>query len=313
MVFQPTLFVNETTRSLTISDMYDDQADVTLFRGDRIDLLQQIPDRAAQLIVTSPPYNIGKEYEPRLSLDHYIATQEQTIVQAVRCLSDTGSICWQVGNHVDNGEIVPIDMILYPIFKRLGLKMRNRIIWTFGHGLHTTHRFSGRYETIIWFTKSDDYFFNVDPVRVTQKYPGKKHFKGSKKGEYSGNPLGKNPADVWDIPNVKANHVEKTDHPCQFPIGLIERLILSMTQEGDLVIDPYIGVGSTAVAAYRHKRKAAGAGITSNYLHTARERLILESEGKLKTRPMNQPTHEPDPNTSIVKNPFLESSDDEAD
>lgn len=151
----------------------------------------------------------------------------------MRILKPQGSICWQVGNYVDNGEIIPLDVILYPIFSRLGLQLRNRIVWHFGHGLHASKRFSGRYEVILWFTKGHDYVFNLDAVRVPQKYPQKKHFKGPKKGELSGNPLGKNPGDIWEIPNVKANHVEKTIHPCQFPVELIERLVLALTNEDD--------------------------------------------------------------------------------
>ena len=109
--------------------------------------------------------------------------------------------------------------------------MRNRIVWHFEHGLHCSRRLSGRYETIMWFTKGDDYVFELDPIRVPQKYPGKKYFKGPKAGQYSCNPLGKNPGDVWTIPNVKSNHVEKTGHPCQFPVELIERLVLALTRK----------------------------------------------------------------------------------
>ena len=109
--------------------------------------------------------------------------------------------------------------------------------------------FLERYEVVLWFTKSNKYTFDLDPIRVPQKYPQKKHFKGPKKGELSGNPLGKNPSDIWDIPNVKANHIEKTIHPCQFPVELIERLVLSMTKENDWVFDPFMGVGSTAIAS----------------------------------------------------------------
>lgn len=302
---QLSLFDDPSQRAITIADRYTSEADVTLWLGDRLDLLRQIPDNTAQLIVTSPPYNIGKEYEETLSIDEYVANQEQTIIESVRCLSDEGSLCWQVGNYVNDGEIIPIDMLLFPIFRRLGLKMRNRIIWYFGHGLHTTRRFSGRYETIIWFTKSDDYYFNLDPVRVPQKYPGKKAFRGPRKGEYSGNPNGKNPSDIWEIPNVKSNHIEKTEHPCQFPVELIERLVLAMSREEDLVIDPYMGVGTTAIAAYRHMRKAAGAEIVKEYLDIARTRLELEAKGELKTRPMDKPVYVPDPNTSVARNPFL--------
>jgi adenine-specific DNA-methyltransferase len=205
-----------------------------------------------------------------------------------------------VGNYVDNGEIIPLDVILYPIFASLGLHLRNRIVWHFEHGLHASKRFSGRYEVILWFTKSDDYIFNLDAVRVPQKYPQKKYFKGPKKGQLSGNPLGKNPGDFWDIPNVKANHVEKTIHPCQFPVELIERLVLALTNEGDWVLDPFIGVGTTAIAALMHHRRAMGAEIMPEYVALARERIQLAESGVLRIRPMARPVYDPDaPEASV--------------
>ena len=171
--------------------------------------------------------------------------------------------------------------------------MRNRIIWHFEHGLHCKKRFSGRYETIMWFTKTDDYIFNLDPVRVPQKYPGKKHFKGPRAGQYSSNPLGKNPGDFWIIPNVKSNHVEKTVHPCQFPVELIERLVLSLTDKNDWVFDPFLGVGSSLVAAIRHGRRGVGAEIVSNYVEITHDRIRQELLGTLRTRPMNRPVYDP--------------------
>ncbi len=280
-------------RDLKLVNDFDSAADVVYYHGDCRELLQQVPRNFFQLIVTSPPYNIGKEYENKLDLDTYIKQQGEIIDLCVDKLKEGGSICWQVGNHV-NGEIVPLDIILYPLFKKHGLKLRNRIMWHFGHGLHATKRFSGRYETILWFTKGDDYYFNVDPVRVPPKYPAKKYFRGAKKGQYSCNPMGKNPSDVWEIPNVKANHVEKTEHPAQFPVELIERLVLSMTKEGDWVCDPFMGVASTAVAAILHNRKAAGAEKVAKYVTIGKKRLQLAAEGKLETRPMGKPVYEPD-------------------
>jgi adenine-specific DNA-methyltransferase len=262
--------------------------------GDCLDFLKTIPDQAFQLIVTSPPYNIGKEYEKKINFQTYLNQQAKVIKECVRVLSNHGSICWQVGNYVEAGAIIPLDAILYPIFMDLGLQMRNRIIWHFEHGLHCSKRFSGRYETIIWFTKSKDYFFNLDPVRVPQKYPGKKHFKGPKAGQYSCNPLGKNPGDVWIIPNVKNNHIEKTNHPCQFPVGLIERLVLSLTREDDWVFDPFLGSGTSIIAAIRHHRRGAGVEMVEKYLAIARERIKQEIAGTLKTRPMNQPIYDPE-------------------
>lgn len=260
---------------------------------DNLDFMRSLKKGSVDLIVTSPPYNIGKEYEKRTPLDIYIESQAATIAEAVRLLHPQGSICWQVGNHIDDGEVFPLDIILYRLFKDHGLQLRNRIIWTFGHGLHCQNRFSGRHETILWFTKSDDYTFNLDPVRVPSKYPEKKHFKGPNKGKVSSNPLGKNPSDVWDIPNVKSNHVEKTDHPCQFPVGLVERLVLGLTNPGDNVLDPYLGVGSSAIAALKHDRNAYGCDLEQSYIDTALERVHQLRSGELRTRPMNKPVYDP--------------------
>lgn len=290
---------------------YDPDAAVILYEGDCAELLRSIPDASVQLLVTSPPYNVGKTYEKRLSLETYLIEQAAVIAECVRVLSPCGSLCWQVGNYVDRGTIVPLDAALYPTFQQLGLQLRNRIVWHFEHGLHCKNRFSGRYETINWFTKTDDYKFHLDPVRVPQKYPGKKHFKGPKAGQYSSNPLGKNPGDVWTIPNVKSNHVEKTDHPCQFPVELVERLVLSLSDEGDLVLDPFVGVGSSMIAALRHNRRAAGAEIVPEYAARARKRLIALGNGLLRTRPMGRPVYDPvSAGNSLTRPPWREESDE---
>jgi adenine-specific DNA-methyltransferase len=276
-----------------IKSRFEADYNIVVYEGDCLDLLKQIPDSSIQLIATSPPYNLGKEYEKRLKLDTYVQQQSHVIAESVRVLKETGSICWQVGNYVDKGSIIPLDSILYPVFASLGLKMRNRIVWHFEHGLHCKKRFSGRYETINWFTKTDNYTFNLDPIRVPQKYPGKKHFKGPLAGHYSGNPLGKNLSDVWIFPNVKNNHVEKTNHPCQFPVELVERLVLSMTDQGDRVLDPFLGVGTSIIAAIHHRRKGIGAEIVPKYIEIARQRISDELRGELKTRPMHKPVYDP--------------------
>jgi len=268
-------------------------AKATIASEDNLKFMRRLPDESMNLIVTSPPYNIGKAYEKRTSQEKYIEDQTACIAEAVRLLAPNGSICWQVGNHVDKGEIFPLDILLYPLLKNHGLQLRNRIVWTFGHGLHTQKRFSGRHETILWFTKSKNYTFNLDPVRIPSKYPNKKYFRGPKKGELSSNPLGKNPADVWDIPNVKANHVEKTDHPCQFPIALVERLVLALTNEGESVLDPYLGVGSSAIAALLHGRHAYGCDQEKAYIDIAWKRIHQLRAGTLLTRPLNKPVHDP--------------------
>jgi adenine-specific DNA-methyltransferase len=258
-----------------------------------MEFMAQLPGNSVKLILTSPPYNIGKSYERRTGLNQYVADQAKVISECVKLLHPNGSICWQVGNHVMNGEIFPLDILLYPIFAKLGLKLRNRIVWHFEHGLHCSNRLSGRHETILWFTKKDDYTFHLDPIRVPSKYPGKKYFKGPKVGQLSGNPLGKNPGDVWVFPNVKNNHVEKTIHPCQFPVELVERLVLSLTDPSDSVFDPYMGVGSTIVGALKNERVGIGCDIDKEYVDIAWNRVRQLQAGLLKTRPMDKPVYDP--------------------
>lgn len=288
-----------------IIDKYDPNARIILNCGDTLDFLETIPNDTIKLIITSPPYNLGKEYENKTAIETYLDFQDQVIEKLVKKLQSEGSICWQVGNFVDNSEVFPLDTLYYSHFKKYGMKLRNRIIWRFNHGLHASKRFSGRYETILWFTKSDNYTFNLDNVRVPSKYPGKRHFKGPKRGLPSGNPLGKNPSDVWeflkqewdeelwDIPNVKANHPEKTIHPCQYPIELIERCVLALTNEDDWVFDPYCGVGSALIAALKHNRKAVGVDKEQEYIAIAKKRIEDFYTGKLKIRPLGKPIFEP--------------------
>lgn len=260
---------------------------------DNLAFMRSLPDASVKLIVTSPPYNIGKVYERRSPLDQYIQQQTAVIAECVRLLHPEGSICWQVGNHVIKGEITPLDIPLFPVFKNHGLKMRNRIVWHFEHGLHCSNRLSGRYETVNWFTKGDSYTFNLDAIRVPSKYPGKRYFKGPKRGQLSCNPMGKNPGDVWIIPNVKNNHVEKTPHPCQFPVELVERLVLSLTDPQDRVLDPYVGVGSAVIAAIKHGREGYGCDVVQEYIDLAWERVHQFRAGLLQTRPMGKPVYDP--------------------
>ena len=300
---QPTLFSED--RKI-IADAYAESAEIVFALGDSLDTLSRCPDGFASLILTSPPYNIGKEYESHTRLDRYLEEIEPILKELVRVLSPQGSLCWQVGNYVDKSEVFPLDIYFYPLFKKLGLQLRNRIVWTFEHGLHCSLRFSGRYETLLWFTKSDQYLFQLDAVRVPSKYPGKTNFKpGPKYGLPSGNPLGKNPGDVWklmanewesglwNIPNVKANHPEKTIHPCQFPIELVERCVLALTGEGDWVLDPFSGVGSALLAAVRHNRRAMGCEREAKYIAEAKRRMEMLFSGELPYRPLGKPVYQP--------------------
>ncbi|HEX4129990.1 MAG TPA: site-specific DNA-methyltransferase [Pirellulales bacterium] len=307
------LFANEIP---CIAPEFDLARSIAIVNDDIATACMKLPGATFSLIVTSPPYNIGKAYEKQTALDDYLAWQAEVISSLVRLLKDGGNLCWQVGNFVEAGEVFPLDALFYPIFKKCGLQLRNRIVWHFDHGLHASRRFSGRYETLLWFTKGDQYTFNLDPVRVPSKYPGKLHFKGIKRGEPSGNPLGKNPSDfwnfvasewdrgIWEIPNVKANHCEKTEHPCQFPVELVERCVLALTNEGDWVLDPFAGVGTTAIAAIKHSRKVVGVEKDAAYCDIAKQRITSFLGGTLKIRPLGKPVHRPSGNEKVAQVPI---------
>ena len=292
-----------------------DKATYQVKNAETFSTLKNYEPQKFDLIITSPPYNVGKSYETKTSIEKYLETQEKIIDELVRTLSDKGNLCWQVGNYIDQGEVYPLDIYYYQIFKKHGLKLRNRIIWHFGHGLHAAKRFSGRYETLLWFSKTDDYIFNLDDVRIPAKYPGKLAFKGAKRGQPSGNPLGKNPSDIWEIiaqdwetgmwniPNVKANHPEKTEHPCQFPVELVERCVLALSNEGSWVLDPFAGVCSTVIGAIAHGRNAVGIERNKTYCKIGEKRIKDLCAGTLKLRPINKPIHIPSANDKVAQIP----------
>ena len=299
-----------------VSASFDAGADAVILCGDSGETLKSIPQKAIKLIITSPPYNLGKVYEKATELDRYLEAISPIVEELIRVLADDGSLCWQVGNYVENGEIFPLDIFYYPYFQHHGLRLRNRLVWYFDHGLHASKRFSGRYEVLLWFTKGDEYTFNLDAVRVPSKYPGKTNYKpGPNYGKPSGNPLGKNPSDIWklvqyeweaalwNIPNVKANHPEKTIHPCQFPIELVERCVLALTNPGDWVLDPFSGVGSAILAALRHDRRGLGCEKQQDYNEIARQRISDFYAGQLPYRPLGKPVHQPSGREKVSQMP----------
>jgi adenine-specific DNA-methyltransferase len=244
-----------------------------IVNSDCLELLRSLPDESVDLVVSSPPYNIGKEYEAKRELEHYLDDQRAVLQECHRVLKPTASIFWQVGSFSHKGTLVPLDVKFFPILEDLGMLPRNRIVWVRQHGLHATKKFSGRHETILWFTKGDEFFFDLDAVRVPQKWQNKKSHRGDNKGELSCNPEGKNPGDVWVFQNVKHNHEEQTIHPAQFPEGLIARIVLATTPKGGVVLDPYMGTGTTAVVARDHGRHYLGAELNGDYHAVALRRL----------------------------------------
>lgn len=266
--------VSHPHRIMVVMDRWLDE----IYRGDCLEMLRGLPEACVDLVVSSPPYNLGKEYEAKRALDIYLEEQTEVLKECVRVLRDTGSIFWQVGAFSDKGSLVPLDIRFFPILEALRMIPRNRIVWIRQHGLHGRRKFSARHETILWFTKSDEYIFDLDAIRVPQKWQNKKHYRGDRKGELSCNPDGKNPGDLWVFRNVKHNHEEQTIHPCQFPEDLIARIVLATTKQGDVVLDPYMGTGTVAVVARNHGRHFAGAELDPDYHSVAVRRLSGEPD-----------------------------------
>ena len=306
-------------RKLRVSNRFLISNDATVVTGDCLKVLRKLPDGIANVIVSSPPYNVGKEYETVTPLANYISLMKEVLTDCARLVADGGSLCWQVGSTFDrDGSLILIDKIVDNIMDDLAscydLRLRNRIIWHYDHGLHSSYRFSGRYETILWYTKGASYKFNLNAVRVPQKYPGKKAYRGRNAGQYSGHPLGKNPSDfwmsesdVWGIPNVKSNHVEKTEHPCQFPIDLVARLILALSDPGDVVLDPFGGVGTTAATAVHLGRRAISIDVKAKYSLIARARVKKAWSGTLEFRRSAPPLTPPHSSLTVVPDAFVKA------
>ena len=124
-----------------------------LYRTSAELLLATLSDNSIDLIITSPPYCMGMEYEKSTSADDFLRDHKKLFPEVARVLKPGGSVCWQVGHHVSKGVVTPLDALVYIAAQESPkLVLRNRIVWTFGHGLHSPNRFSGRHETILWFT-----------------------------------------------------------------------------------------------------------------------------------------------------------------
>ena len=239
--------------------------DATFIKGDSRQTLVGISPRSVKLVFSSPPYNMGKEYETRASLQTYLKAQRSVLEVLCPLVHEYGSICWQVGNYVSDGVVIPLDNLFDPIFESLGFALMRRLIWRVAHGLNATNRFSGRYETVSWYVRSG--------ADVDVAYPIQSEWISC----------------LIDIPNVKSTHVEKSGHPCQFPIELVERFVLALTMPGDVVLDPYVGSGTTALAAARQGRRGIGVEIDEGYIAICNKRYRQLRNAQLPVREICTP------------------------
>ena len=239
--------------------------------GDCRDLLKKIPDNSVTLVVTSPPYNIGKpygKYSDKIPLDDWKNLIDEVTREVYRILKPNGSFFLNLSPipYGKDKEILPLPFIGYDIMKNNNFKIRNIITWTFNNMQNCTNRLSGRYENIIWGVKDlNNYIFNLDDIRIPYITKNDKRLTGS----------GRNPTDVWYFNRV--NNVTKKKlnlkHPTIYPADMIERIILMASNENDVVLDPFLGSGTTVAVALKLNRKGIGFEIDENYKEEIKSRI----------------------------------------
>ncbi len=246
---------------------------VRIYNCDCLQAMKELPDGIFDLTVTSPPYNIGKEYEDILDIDTYLSWCEQWIDQIYRISTPSSAFWLNLGyvGYSNKAKAIPLPYLLW---NRVPFFLMQEIIWHYGAGVASRLSFSPRNEKFLWYVKNqNDYVFNLDSVRDPNvKYPNQK-----KNGKLKCNPLGKNPTDVWLFPKVTSgtdrSSPERTNHPAQFPVAVIERIIKSCSNRGNLILDPFMGSGTTALVASQLDRPVVGFELSPSYVDVARTRL----------------------------------------
>lgn len=246
---------------------------VAIYKQDCLEAMKQIPEGIIDLTVTSPPYNIGKEYEKNLELEDYLVWCQNWMKEIHRITGEVGTFWLNLGffEVPEKGLAVPIPYLLWD---KTDFYFMQEVVWNYSAGVACKKRFSPRNEKFLWYVKDKkEYVFNLDDVRDPDvKYPNQK-----KNGVLRCNPLGKNPSDVWQIAKVTSGRnrssPERTAHPAQFPLELIERVIKVSSNVGDLVLDPFMGSGSTAECALRNDRFVIGFELEDKYIDFAKQRI----------------------------------------
>jgi adenine-specific DNA-methyltransferase len=266
---------------------YYQNEDCIIYNINCVDAMQALPKNFIHLTVTSPPYNIGKEYEKPMPLGSFVEWCEVWINQIHRITSDNGALWLNLGytQILNHAKAVPLPYLLW---NKSPFYLIQEIIWNYGAGVAGRNFFSPRNEKFLWYVKDEaQYIFNLDDIRDPNvKYPNQK-----KNGKIKVNPLGKNPTDVWQFPKVTSGKnrasKERTQHPAQFPVAVIERIIKASSNEGNIVLDPFMGSGTTAVVASNLKRPVVGFEIREDYCEIAAMRVEKFAEPK----PVEEPQY----------------------
>ena len=255
---------------------YYEEENVLIYNGDSMRLLPLLGDETINSVITSPPYNIGKQYASycdRLPVDEYLNWSREWLSFIPKVLKKDGSFLLNLGYFEvpGKGRNVPIPYLLWD---KIDMYLLQEIVWNYGAGVACKKMLSPRNEKWLWYVMDPTrYTFNLDAIRDPDvKYPNQK-----KNGKLRCNTLGKNPSDVWQIAKVTSganrSSVERENHPAQFPTDLVDRIILGMTNEQDIILDPFLGSGSTAISALSHGRKCIGFEISEEYCDIAKRRI----------------------------------------
>ncbi len=239
---------------MNIISEYADQ----LFVGDAAEIMKRFPGESVDLIIADPPYNLGKNYGKITDLKEWEEYERFNVCwlnEAVRLLKNTGSIYVFMGFRF----VSKLFLILEENYK---LNFNGWIVWHYTQGMGRKRGFSPRHEDILYFTKSDNFVFNLDEIRVPQKYYRKRN-----------NMAGANPGDVWAFSHVHYCSGERKDHPTQKPEGLIERMVRASSNPGDIVLDPFVGSGTTCRVASVLERNYIGIDINPDYIKITEQRI----------------------------------------
>jgi len=252
---------------------YKDESTL-LYNRDCIECMALMPEQSINLVITSPPYNIGKEYEDVMHIDEYVEWSKKWMENIPRILSLDGAFWLNLGyvKYKKQAKALPLTYLLWDKVK---MYLIQEVVWNYGAGVAGKKFLSPRNEKWIWYVMNpDSYTFNLDAIRDPDvKYPNQK-----KNGKLRCNTLGKNPSDVWQIAKVTSgtdrSSPERTDHPAQFPTDLIDRIVLGFSNENEIILDPFMGSGSTAISCIKNNRKVVGFEIKKDYCELEVQRIL---------------------------------------
>lgn len=237
---------------------------IHLVLGDCIKELKSIDSNSVDLIIADPPYNVGKDYgngSDSQDFDEYMSFTKQWLTECHRVLKSDGTIYVFIGFRY-------ISYLFRIMEEDLNMNFVNWISWHYTQGIGKTKGFSPRHDDILMFSKTDKYKFNLDDVRVPQKYYRKVN-----------NMRGANPGDVWEVSHIHYCQKGRQQHPTQKPEALIERMVLASSNEGDLVVDPFSGSGTTMRVCQQLDRNGIGIELNEEYIVQTKERLDRKFEG----------------------------------